>query len=920
MIKNLRTLYPLGVALALIAGLGTWGSSANFESEAIMNSMQDTFQLANGLTVITKSVPAVPVVSVYIWYKVGSRNEPGGKSGMAHFLEHMMFKGTEKFPKGEITRRVGRTGGEQNAFTSYDYTAYYETMPAEYLELGLEIEADRMHHALLDPQELESERTVILSELEGNRNHPQTRLRDLVNAQTWQQHPYRRPVIGWREDVQRLSATDLREFYQRYYRPNNATLVVVGDFKPAELRQSIERWFGPISGGTPAPAFANVMEVQQGERRVVLRDHGQTPMLRLQIRIPEAGKPDQYTLTVLNEVLANGKTARLYKALVDTGLAADVSASPQEMIEPGVWVFNVICQPGVDPAKVEAVMKKEFSKIAHEPLTPREFQRAVNQTRAQLIYAKDSISDQAMLLGFYQTVAGDWRIADQYPAQVAAVTPAQIQAAAEKFLNPDLMTFGCFIPLPGKPAGSLTAAEGKVSWKTSPDRLAALESLPVLPEGSSAAGAISTTACERWVMPNGMVVLLQPNHSNPTVSLSGLIKAGIVSEPSGIPGLATVHANMLDRGTQQHTMEQLSEELEFHAVRLSHNAGYEELNLSGEALSENAELLLASLAETLLQPAFPKGELEKVRKEVLTSVRMAQDNANSQAWYAFNQLAYPAGHPMTRSLISAEPGIRKIKRADLVAYHAQWIRPDLTVLSIAGDIDPVQVKVWLAKLFGTWAVNGPKPSNAFTPMPAVVKSSARTVELPGKRESITVLGHEGIQRQDPEYYDAYLANHILGGSGLSSRLMKSVRDRDGLTYSVYSQFKLSTNVRPWIVQFQSDPAKVEQAKQTILREIQDLQSNRVNEQEVDDGREELVGSLLLTLETNQGIAHLNREVEYHQLGADYLKRYPVLIRAVTRDRLVNAARKWLHPDRYLAVTVQPPATEISQPQGQHEAH
>jgi zinc protease len=907
-----RFLFPILLAFSLIAGAGNSGSGAKPESEGTMSATVETYTLPNGLTVITKPVPNVPVVSVYVWYRVGSRNEPAGKSGMAHFLEHMMFKGTARFPKGEIARRVGRTGGEQNAFTSYDYTAYYETLPAEYLELALDIESDRMKNSLLDPQELKSERTVVLSELEGNRNHPHSRLRDLVNAQTWLEHPYRLPVIGWRSEVERLSAADLRAFYQKYYCPGNATLVVVGDFKPG-LRAVIEHWFGGIPGGGDFKAPLLAAENQQGERHVVLKDFGKTPLLRLQIHIPAAGTQEQYPLAVLSEVLADGKTARLYKALVDTGLAAEVSGSTQEMIDPGVWTFHVTCQPGVDPAKVEAVMKKEFKKITDEPLTTREFQQAVNQTKAQLLYAQDSISDQAMLLGYYQTVANNWRLAEEYPARVAAVTPAEIQATAAKFLSPEQMTFGYFIPVPGGRPGGAPEAPGdddrqSLLPRTSVQMLAG--SLPALPGSAGAGSGAKSAACQRLVLPNGLVILIQPNHSNPTVSLSGLVRAGIVSEPAEQNGLAPLHALLLDRGTRQHTAAQLSDELEFNAVRLSYNAGYEELNFGGEALAENLELLLAAVAETLQEPTFPGSEIEKARKEILTSSRLAQDSSQAQAWLGFYKLAYPAGHPLLHSLVTAEPSLKKIQRRDLLAYHQHWVRPDTTLISLAGDVDADRVKAVVEKLFGSWSVAGPKPDNHYAAMLPVKQSGFSQVEISGKHESITLLGHEGILRKDPEYYDAFLANHILGGGGLTSRLMRTVRDRDGLTYSIYTQFRASTNVRPWILQFQSAPDKVKLAIENSLQEIRNLQAGDVSEQDVDDSREELVGSLLLTLETNQGIAYLNREIEYQQLGSDYLQRYPEQVRAVTRARVLAAAKKWFHPDRTLSVTVGPPAGKL----------
>lgn len=917
--KIKKPFLPWRALAAALMGLALAGTAAgNEETMKKADPQIQEYTLSNGLRLLTKEVRAVPVVSVFIWYKVGSRNEEPGQSGLAHFLEHMLFKGTQKFPKGEIARRVSRTGGEQNAFTSYDYTAYFETLPSEYLELALEIEADRMRNSILDPAEMEKERTVILSELEGNRNHPQVRLRDLVNAQTWIHHPYRRPVIGWREEVEKLTHDQLKAFYQRYYRPDNATLVIVGDFDPKKLKPAVDRWFGALPKGVPLPAFSLPQETQQGERRALLRDYGQAALIRAQIEIPAAGHPDHFALTVLNDALTNGKSSRLYRALVDKGLAAEVSSSPQEMIDKGVWVFSAVCQQGVDPQKVEAALRAEMTRMMREPLLEREFQRSVNQTRARLIFAKDSLTDQAMMLGYYQTVAGNWRLLDRYPENVAAVTPTQLQAAAEKYLSPDRLTLGVFEPLPGSQPGPLPAVPAGNALSLLPRRLPAerLGELPQVPGAKTPGGGAAAefeAKNRRYVLSNGLILLVQPNHNNPTLNLSGLVRAGLASEPADLPGLAFVHAQMLDRGTAKRTAAQLADDLEFKAASLEYSVGLEEMNLSGAALSEDLDLLLTAAAETLREPNFPVQELEKVRKETLTLCRMLQDNSQSQAWKGFAALAYPPGHPMTRSLLTAEPGVLKLKRQDLLDYHRRWIRPDALILSIAGDVDPEAVRRRVEALFGDWSARGERPRSEAAPMAPVTEIRTTVTEIPGKREAITIMGHQGIFRKDPEYYQAYVANQVLGGAGLSSQLMRTVRDRDGLTYSIYSQFRLAHGERPWYVLFQSHPDKVALAVETVCAQIRDLQGGKVREQDVDDAREELVGGLFLSLETNQGIAYLNREVEYHELGKDYLVQYPLAVRAVTREKMIAAACKWFHPDRYLLSTVRPPAGETGGP-------
>ncbi len=877
------------------------------------------FHLKNGLTVLAKEVHAAPVVSVFMWYGVGSRQEPPGQSGLAHFLEHMLFKGTRKFPKGEISRRVARTGGNQNAFTSYDYTAYFETVPAEFLDLALDIESDRMRNSLLEPAELENERTVILSELDGNRNHPQVRLRDLVNAQTFVEHPYRRPIIGWREEVQRLTREQLLAFYRQYYRAGNATLVVVGDFETPVLRGKIERAFGALPAGRPSETAFGAEEKRQGERRVLLEDHGPAALVRMNFIAPPAGDPDQYALTVIHDTLVKGKSSRLYRALVDQGLAADVGGTLYEMANPGFWTFTAVCQPGVKPQQVEDRMRAEFRRLQAELLTPREFQRAVNQTRAQLIFSKDGLTDQALMLGYYQTVAGNWRIADLYPEKVAATTPEQIRACARTYLADERLTVGQFIPLPGSRPEPVPPAPPDVqAYVTRPGGPEAwLSQLPGLPPsaGSASGGQADANACQRFELSNGLVLLVQSNRSNPTVHLSGLVKAGVVSEPADRPGLATVHAEMLDRGTAQHTAAQLADALEFKGASLNYTARQEELNISAEALPEDLELLLGILAETLRRPSFPEEELQKVKQEVLSACHVAQDSVGGQAWQGFCDLAYPPGHPLRRSLITAEPGIRRLGRQDVADYQQRWIRPDLTILSVAGDVDPQAVFTLVQRLLQDWSAAGPAPDKSFPPMQTVGETRKTNQVLPGKQESVTVLGHQGIARLDPEYYQAFLANQILGGSGLSSLLMREVRDEEGLTYSIYSTFRVSPGVRPWIVTFQSDPARVDQAVASTLRQVRAMQAGRVSEQQVDDAREELVGALVLTLENSQGIAVLNREIEYFGLGRDYLHQFPRAVRAVSRQQVVAAANKWFHPDRTLQSTAGPAAPDAAADEG-----
>lgn len=894
----MHKLLKLITALFFITTIGITGS------EAEMKGLIKESTLKNGLKVLVKPVTTAPVVSVFVWYKVGSRNEPAGQSGLAHFLEHMLFKGTKKFGKGEIARLIARTGGQQNAFTSYDYTAYYETVPKEHLQLALEIEADRMRHALISAKEVAAEKTVILSELDGNRNHPQVRLRELVNAHTWIHHPYRRPVIGWKKEVENLSTEQLRSFYDNYYQPNNATLVIVGDVTEQAVMRLVRKTFGPIPKGNQMPEVLVSDELGATQKRVTLVDDAPTKICRINIPIPQANHQDHFALTVLNDVLVRGKTSRLYRALVDKGLATNVSGGAYEMVDPGYWTFNINATPNATVEQIESALLTTFQNIQKQQLKQREFQQAVNQTKAEFIYAKDSLTDQAMMLGFYETVAGDYRLLDRYPEKVAAVTKQAIQQAAKKYLDQDNMTIGWLIPNQPNQGGRLAPVRDNghmANLWARPNNRQDIMGLP----GASQAGDghhqpafVETATRKQLILKNGLTVILQKNPSNPMVVVSGIVDAGVIHEPADAPGLAMLHARLLDKGNRYQQAEQIASALEFKGVALSFQAQLEHLSIHGEALSDDFGLLIKTMAQCLSTPTFVTSEIKKAAKKLAAQSQISEDNAMLQAWQGFYRLAYPKGHPMQRSLLDIKTSVTGITQQQLKSYHRTKIIPNQTIISLSGDFEFEEAKRIIQQSFQSWAPHSQSQAVASAMEP--VKQTATTIKvMPSKHESMVVMGHEGIHRLDPDYYHLFVANQILGGSTLSSRLMKVVRDQHGLTYSIYSYLKLSKSIRPWCVVFQADPNKIEKAILLTKQEIQALQDKKLTTALLDDAKQELTGRLVLNLETNSGLAYLNREIAYHQLGWNYLQTYPAAINEVTYQKMISAAKHYLHPDRLL---------------------
>lgn len=415
------------------------------------------YKLANGLQVLLKPIHTAPVVSNWIWYRVGSRNERPGKTGISHWVEHMMFKGTPTFPKGSIMLEVNRNGGVLNGFTSQDYTAYFEILPADRLDLGLRIESDRMANSIIDPAEVTSERTVIISEREGNENNPEWVLHEEVMAATFRHHPYGHMVIGWKEDLHQITRDDLNQHYKTYYGPHNAVLIVVGDIEINQIQKRIEELFGSIPAG-PAPPPAAVQEpAQQSERRVIIRRPGTTPYFHATYPACEGTHEDTYPLFILESVLsgvslgggtATHRSARLYRALVETEIATHASIYFQPNIDPSPIHFVGTVRDGHTLEEFETALNAEIERIIHEPVTEKELAKVRKQIKAQFAYSLERVSSQAQWLGLMEML-GDWRQLDTFVDRLSAVTIDQIQSVAQKYLESAHRTVGWFEPVKG---------------------------------------------------------------------------------------------------------------------------------------------------------------------------------------------------------------------------------------------------------------------------------------------------------------------------------------------------------------------------------------------------------------------------------------------------------------------------------------
>ena len=431
--------------------------------------------LSNGLVVILREVHTAPVATFWIWYRVGSRNEVPGITGISHWVEHMLFKGTPTLGKGEFSRLINRHGGSWNGFTWKDFTAYFETLPAEHLGLGLRIESDRMRNSLFNPDEVESERTVIISEREGAENNPEYALYEEVEAAAYRVHTYRHAVIGYKSDLLAITRDDLVRHYHTYYTPNNAVVVAVGDFDSGSLLQEIRQSFEPIPAGSPPPAVRSVEPPQEGERRVIVRrPGGAVPQLQMAFHAPAAKDPEFFPLLLLDGVLSGFKgpgvfggaamgvrSSRLYRALVEQQLAVDTGSAFRPTLDPTLFEVGATLRPGVAPERVEAVVLGELQRLSEEPVGPEELEKLRKQARAQWVYSGDGVGGQAVLLGSTEIVA-DGEYLDRFLDRLMSVTPTAIQKAAARVFDDRNRTVGWYLP----DAGAAAVAPGRAEPAT----------------------------------------------------------------------------------------------------------------------------------------------------------------------------------------------------------------------------------------------------------------------------------------------------------------------------------------------------------------------------------------------------------------------------------------------------------------------
>jgi zinc protease len=880
------------------------------------------FRLANGLKLLLVENRVAPVATFLVLYRVGSRNEAVGHTGATHLLEHMLFKGTPTFNKArgtQVAATLQRVGADFNATTWYDRTNYFETVPSDALELAVRLEADRMRNSFIADEDRRSEMTVVRNELERGQNEPMLVLDEAVYAAAFREHPYHHPTIGWRADVENVPTARLKEFYDTFYHPNNATALVVGDFEEAHALSLVSKYFGAFPASpAPIPEVYTDEPRQEGERRLVVRRAGELPLVQVAFRTPaalgqdsvlsdaglaaRAAEPpeanDIYPLAVLAAALTNGVTSRLYQALVESELAVSVDARVDQFRDPGLFNVYATAAPGVEAQRVEDAIHRELARAA-EDLSEEEAEKAKRQIAASVAYERDGTHNVAMQMSEAEAVA-DWRFYKDYPRRVARVTAEDVRRAAAVYFREDARTVGHFIP---KDGGGPHGGGSDGTGDRPAEHARAPHGYKFHHDPRARQGAGLSARVVREELGTGAVLLVLENAATPTVSLRGSLRAGSHFEPKSKPGLARITAEMLKRGTHRRGKLELAGALERVGADVEFDADVFAVQISARSLAEDFPALAATLAEMLREPSFPADELEKLKQQTVAAVREQQSDTAWRAYERLTQALFDEQNPFyTHAGDRLAESVSSITVEDVRGFYERFYGGRTLILSVAGGVRAAEAVGVLREAFEGFG--GPESAEVEVTDPEQAEGARREFVLVRDKANVDVLLGTAapLRRGAPDYYAAVLANRALGESTLSSRLGLRVRDAEGLTYGIASRFRApSLAAGPWYIAVSVNPSNVERAIESALGVVREYVEHGIRPEELEDEKSSAVGSFKVSLSTNAGLAAALWNAEFYRLGPDYVERYPELIRRVTVEEVNAAVRKYFRPERLTVV-------------------
>jgi len=869
--------------------------------------------LPNGLKVYAIRDTGTSNVSVQMWYNVGSKDDPAGRSGFAHLFEHLMFKATRNLPPETFDRLTEDVGGNNNASTSDDYTEYHETIPANHLQRLLFAEADRMANLVVDPANFASERDVVKEELRGDFARPYGKLFSAyASAVSYSRHPYARSTIGSIANLDSAGIDDVRAFHAVYYRPDNAVLVVAGNFDPAQLDAWVNQYFAPIKRPAGKIPRVNVVEPPRTHptRYTVYEPNTPLPAVAIGYQIPADNDPDNPALTVLNAILSTGDSSRLYQSLV---YRDQLAASAQSFLDtkqgPGNLFAFAMMAGGKPVAAGEAALRAQIAKLRDTAVSAEELTEAKNQILTQALLGRETAEGKGRALAMSAIIDGDPRTSDRQLAAIQKITAADVQRVARKYLRDDASATIVYESPEMAPAGAkgdtiAVASTVQVANLTPPAHIDTPELAPladrIAPPKAGTPVVAAIPSPNEFRLANGLRVVVVERHALPLLSAALVTTGGGADDPATRSGLADLTADVMTKGTTTRSATQIAREIEALGGSISSDAGWDGSDVDVTIKSDQAGPALAILADVAQHPVFAAEEIERARAQAIDGVAVTLKDPGALSGLVSARAVFgdaPYGHPL-----SGTPGsLKAITQSDIRGAYAKAWHPDTATLIMVGDITPAQAKSLAESNFGAWSAPAsaaaPAPVAGAYPAPRVI-----VVDMPDAGQAGVVVARPGIARSDPNYYPASVANAVLGG-GYSSRLNSEIRIKRGLAYGASSSLNAHRGPGTLSARTQTKNPTAPETVAIMIEQMKRLGTEPVPAAELETRKAVLIGSFGRTSETTGGIAAVLGQYVLEGVPLDELKRFVPAVTAVDSAAVQAAAREVIDPARASVVVV-----------------
>ncbi len=794
-----RLVVLLALAGALSSGLPAVAAPAQGAVSTAAGQLairHEKLTLPNGFEVILVEDHRLPLVSFNLWVHAGPRNEAKGQTGFAHLFEHLMFAGSRHIPRGEFDKFVDAAGGtDANGSTNFDRTNYFFTLPSNQLEKGLWLKADMLGWMIdeIDSVSLANQQDVVRNE---RRQSVENRPYGIVEEAMYQAlypegHPYRASVIGSHADIQSIQLKDVKDFARTYYRPNNATLVLAGDFDPKQAKALVQKYFGTLKAG-PKPPEVNVATPEiTKERRLVVTDRIELSRLNFGWHTPAMYKPGDAELDIAAHVLGGGKASRLYGLLVrDKQLAQSVQVSQGSQSLSSVFDIEIVARPGASLDEIETLVDAEIAKLASTPPTAAELAQARAVIETQVLQRMEKVTSLADLVNHYNQMAGDPGYVGQDLARYGQLTPAAVSAATAQWLRKDRRVV--VLAKPGEqvlaPEVATPAAPTKTA-KGEREALNALEAWRNKPPGAAKAKALSLPAAQSFTLANGLTVIHSPKPGLPLVSASLVLRAGQAVNPADKPGLAGFTAAMLPEGTTSRSAQQIAEGIAALGATLTAQAAPEDARVDFSGRKAAAKEGLTLLADLALNPSFAPAEIERLKAQRLAALAQQREQAPLLANAVGNRVTYGEGHPLAENALGTEASIKAVDAAALRGFWQAHYRPERAALVVAGDLSEAELRALVEPLFGAWKGEGAAPAAALLPPAKPIAARTVVVDKPGAPQTALAVVAPGPYAAAADAPAIKVMNAALGGL-FTSRINNQLREVKGYTYGIYSGYTM----------------------------------------------------------------------------------------------------------------------------------